>query len=46
VLAHRVILKPESRLRKRTPSTVVAEILGDTSIPVLKEAEALKKDYF
>ena len=46
VLAHRVILKPESRLRKRTPSTVVAEILGDTSVPVLKEAEALKKDYF
>jgi len=47
VLAHRVILKPESRLRRKTPAAVVTEILGDTPVPVLKEAEAMKeRDYF
>lgn len=46
VLAHRLILKPESRLRKRTPATVVTDILGETSIPVLKGVDDAKKDYF
>src|SRR4051794_34038212 len=30
VLAHRLILKPESRLRKLTPAAVLNEIIGDT----------------
>ena len=46
VLAHRVILKPESRLRKRTPALVVQDIVGDTAVPILKEMHAGEKDYF
>src|SRR5918994_892007 len=33
VLAHRLILKPESRLRKQTPAKVVAELVGDAKVP-------------
>jgi MoxR-like ATPase len=44
VLAHRLILKPESRLRKVTPATVVTEILREVSVPVLKEAMEDDKD--
>jgi MoxR-like ATPase len=39
VLAHRLILKPESRLRKRTPQLVVQEVVGDVAVPVLKEMQ-------
>lgn len=46
VLAHRLILKPESRLRKRTSPLVVQEIVGDTAVPVLKETHAGVKDHF
>lgn len=35
VLNHRVILKPESRLRKITAEMVVEEILGSVAVPVL-----------
>jgi MoxR-like ATPase len=35
VLAHRLILKPESRLRKKTPATVVSELVADQRVPVL-----------
>ena len=34
VLAHRLILKPESRLRKITPATIINEVLGDVAVPV------------
>src|SRR5262249_11382739 len=34
VLAHRLILRPESRLRKVTPAAVVNEILGEVSVPM------------
>jgi MoxR-like ATPase len=37
VLGHRVILRPESRLRKVTAAKVVEEILTETSVPVLQE---------
>jgi MoxR-like ATPase len=37
VLAHRLILKPESRLRKMNSAGVVAEILRKTAVPVLPE---------
>lgn len=33
VLAHRLILKPEFRLRKETPISVVQEILGKIAVP-------------
>jgi MoxR-like ATPase len=36
VLGHRLILKPESRLRKITPASVLNEVLSDVSVPVLK----------
>jgi MoxR-like ATPase len=35
VLAHRLIIRPESRLRKVTAAAVVAEILNETSVPTL-----------
>lgn len=39
VLGHRLILRPESRLRKVTPAKVIEEILGDVSVPVLRRDE-------
>lgn len=35
VLAHRLILKPESRLRKATPASVVNSIVSDVKVPIL-----------
>src|SRR6476469_6822380 len=46
VLAHRIILKPESRLRKRTSSLVVQDSVTDTAVPVLKEMYEGVKDHF
>lgn len=47
VLAHRLILKPESRLRKQTPAKLVNEIVMDQRVPVLdKLAAAGTRDYF
>ena len=47
VLAHRLILKPESRLRKQTPAKLVNEIVMDQRVPVLeKVAAAGTRDYF
>jgi MoxR-like ATPase len=34
VLGHRVILRPESRLRKATASAILHEIVGDVRVPV------------
>jgi MoxR-like ATPase len=39
VLGHRLILRPESRLRKVTPAAVVNAILTDTPVPMLKPRE-------
>jgi MoxR-like ATPase len=39
VLGHRLILRPESRLRKITPAKVVSEILGEVSVPVVGQEE-------
>jgi MoxR-like ATPase len=36
VLGHRLILKPESRLRKWTVVKVIQEILDDVAVPILK----------
>ena len=35
VLAHRLILQPESRLRKKTPATLVNELVTDVRVPIL-----------
>lgn len=40
VLTHRLILKPESRLRKITAEHVVEEILAEIAVPTLPEAMA------
>jgi MoxR-like ATPase len=39
VLCHRLILKPESRLRKKTPSAIVDEILAEIPVPVAPAEE-------
>jgi len=36
VLGHRLILKPESRLRKKTPAVVVNELVSEARVPVLE----------
>ncbi len=37
VLVHRLILRPESRLRKITAEMVVEEVVAEVAVPVLKE---------
>lgn len=39
VLAHRLVLKPEARLRKLSAAAIVASILGEVPIPVLSSTE-------
>ena len=40
VLAHRLILRPESRLRKVTPATILNEILTEVAVPTVAKAHA------
>jgi MoxR-like ATPase len=46
VLGHRLILRPESRIRKITPATVLNDILGEVAAPVPARADADVKDVF
>src|ERR1700722_4132304 len=46
ILAHRLILKPESRLRKRTPTAVVKDLVEDAKVPITEKQKALAEDYF
>ena len=46
VLAHRLILRPESRLRKKTPASVVAELVADVKVPMVDRAIKDNVDYF
>ncbi len=46
VLGHRMILRPESRIRKVTPATVLNEIIGEVAAPVPARADADAKDVF
>jgi MoxR-like ATPase len=46
VLAHRLILKPESRLRKRTPAAVVKDLVDDAKVPITDKMKATQEDYF
>jgi MoxR-like ATPase len=46
VLAHRLILRPESRLRKVTPATVINEIVPEVAVPILEAQKAGAEDYF
>lgn len=38
ILSHRIILKPESRLRKITPPQVVDQILSEVAVPTMQNA--------
>src|SRR5262249_24622134 len=44
VLGHRLILRPESRLRKLTPAAVLHEIVSEVSVPVPAGQAELAKD--
>jgi MoxR-like ATPase len=46
VLAHRLILKPESRLRKRNAAAVVKDLVGDAKVPITDRQKAVAEDYF
>jgi len=46
VLAHRLILKPESRLRKRTAPLVVKDLVDDAKVPVTDKQRSVSEDYF
>ncbi|MGL6074315.1 MAG: AAA family ATPase [Fimbriiglobus sp.] len=46
VLGHRIILKPESRLRKKTPAVLVKEILDDCRVPIVERDYTQNKEYF
>jgi MoxR-like ATPase len=46
VLGHRIILKPESRLRKQTPVALVNEIVGDVKVPILQQQMDEAEDAF
>jgi len=42
VLTHRLILRPESRLRKVTAEEVVSEIVAEVRVPILSEGEGFQ----
>ena len=46
VLGHRIILRPESRLRKVTVATVVREIMDDVAVPVPAGQTSESRDAF
>jgi len=46
VLAHRLILKPESRLRKRTAALVVKDLVDDAKVPITDRQRATNHDPF
>jgi MoxR-like ATPase len=46
VLAHRLILRPESRLRKKTPASVVNELVTEARVPLVDREIAQSVDYF
>jgi len=46
VLAHRMILKPESRLRKRTAELVVKDLVADARVPITDRQRETNTDDF
>jgi MoxR-like ATPase len=46
VLAHRLILRPESRLRKRTAVAVVQDLVSDARVPITDRQKATAVDEF
>src|SRR5439155_25945541 len=46
VLGHRLILRPESRLRKISAAAVINEIMSEVPVPVLKGEKEEREDVF
>ena len=46
VLTHRIILRPESRLRKVTPLSILQEILPDVAVPIPASKKHQAEDHF
>ncbi len=46
VLCHRLILKPEARLRKMTPAQVVDDVVQDVKVPILQRQMDEAEDQF
>ena len=46
VLGHRIILRPESRLRKKTAALIVNEIVSDVRVPIVDRPVKENKEYF
>jgi MoxR-like ATPase len=46
VLGHRIILRPESRLRKVTVASIVNEIIPEVPVPILASQQAEAEDHF
>jgi MoxR-like ATPase len=46
VLGHRLILRPESRLRKLTTAKVINDIVSDVPVPVLASQQSEAEDVF
>jgi MoxR-like ATPase len=46
VMAHRVILRPESRLRKLTPAAILNEVVSDVRVPAPAHGEDDREDPF
>ena len=46
VLTHRLILRPESRLRKITPASVINDILGEVAVPMTAKYDDDARDMF
>mgnify|MGYP000941545277 FL=1 len=42
VLAHRLVLRPESRLRKATAAAVVAQVLDQVPVPTVTAGGAVR----
>jgi MoxR-like ATPase len=46
VLGHRLILRPESRLRKKSAAAVVNELVADARVPVVEREVRPSREYF
>lgn len=44
IIGHRLILKPEARLRKQTPAAIIKEIIMDSKVPIIHTADT--QDHF
>src|SRR5262245_7341796 len=43
ILTHRVILRPESRLRNITPAAVIAETISEVPVPVMQQPQTAER---